>query len=285
MKKFFVSVIILAVFGGFIFFFGWIQFYVPNGSVGVMTSKTGGVDPVPVQPGQFRWAWERLLPTNCEILVFTAKPWEGSLSKSGELPSAEFYSRFLNGTPDFSWKISAKVSVKPRAEELHVLVDKYAVKSDAEMEPFIASETERAFTAAAEKLLAECAAAAAAGNAGKKLTPDSSFLADYLGREIAPELEVLSVSVTDFSIPDFNLYAEGAAAYSSYSAKHREMAEAVALRSAEEDLNDKEQMRRFAQWGSFLEKFPSLVDFLAVARDDAAETLEVLKSLKAETGE
>ena len=39
-------------------------------------------------------------------------------------------------------------------------------------------------------------------------------------------------------------------------------------------------MRLFAQWGEFLQKFPNLIDFLAVARDNASETLELLRDLK-----
>ncbi len=285
MKKFIISVIILAIFGGFVFFLGWIQFYVPNGHTGIMMSKTSGIDPIPVRPGEFRWAWEKLLPTNCEILVFSMKPWEGTLSNSGELPSASFYSRFLDGSPDFTWKISAAISVRPRPEKLHSLVEKYALKSEEDLDSFISNETNRAFSAVSGKILNEGAEAAINRVEGGKKLPflfDPSAFSNYLNEEISPELEILSVSVTDSSLPDFNLYAEGAAVYSSYSEKHRQVAESIALRAAEEDINEKEQMKRFAEWGAFLEKFPSLIDFLAVARDDASGTLELLRSLQTE---
>lgn len=290
MKKFLFSIIILAVFGGAVFFLGWIQFYVPNGRIGVMTSKTSGTDPVPIRPGEFRWAWEKLLPTNCAILVFEAKPETTALSHSGTLPSAEFYSRFLDSSPDFSWNVSADVSVKPRAEALPSLVETYGVRTDEGLRNFVATETARAFRQALEKRVDSMAREAAAGSpeAGggfpRAASLDSAALADILSREMPAELELLSASVTEASFPDFNLYGEGAEIYASYSKRYREAATAAALRAAEAEIEEKEQMRRFAEWGGFLQKFPSLVDFLAVARDDAAGTLDLLRDLKAGAG-
>ena len=45
MKKALASLIILILFGGVVFYLGWVQFDVPIGNYGLMLSKTSGVYP------------------------------------------------------------------------------------------------------------------------------------------------------------------------------------------------------------------------------------------------
>ncbi len=68
--KFFIWLIVLLAISGTVFFFGWLQFSVPAGSYGVMLSKSGGYYNEVITPGEFSWRWERLVPTNSEILIF-----------------------------------------------------------------------------------------------------------------------------------------------------------------------------------------------------------------------
>ena len=285
MKKFLASFFILLVFAGVIFYFGWIQFAVPAGHVGVMISKTGGIDPKPIVPGNFRWAWERLLPTNCKIIVFSLRPVERAFSKSGELPSAGLYARFLEGSPDFSWTVSASASLRAKEDSLPLLVEKHGIESEDELNALILASAEQAFSDAAEKYIALAAQNAAAqgleeGGALYLLQKDSSSFEALFAAALPEGIEAVSVSLTEAAIPDFALYNVGAAVYAEYAERRREAATAAALKAAEEEVASSEQMRLFAEWGEFLEKFPSLIDFLAVARDNASETLELLRDLK-----
>ena len=70
MKKFFLSLFIIILFAGAVFFIGWGQFAVPAGSYGVMVSKTSGISEKTIVPGEFCWFWERLLPTNVSMRTF-----------------------------------------------------------------------------------------------------------------------------------------------------------------------------------------------------------------------
>ncbi len=286
MKKFLVSLFILAVFAGVVFYFGWVQFAVPAGHTGVMISKTSGIDPNPIIPGEFRWAWEKLFPTNCRILAFTLRPVERSFAKSGTLPSAELYARFLEGSPSFSWTISASVSVRAEQDALPNIVEKYGVESEDELNALVSSIAEQAFLQAAEKYIALSAEKAAAlqptesGGSGAFQFLQPPDFAALFAEELPEGFSALSASVEEASLPDFALYTAGAAVYAEYAERRMEAATAAALRAAEEEVANSEQMRLFAEWGSFLEKFPSLIDFLAVARDSASETLDLLRDLK-----
>ena len=87
MKKFLLALFILAVFSGFVFYIGWTEIKVNPDEIGVVISKTGGLDPEPVINGEFSWHWEFLLPTNAKIKTFSLKPLNVTKSVSGELIS------------------------------------------------------------------------------------------------------------------------------------------------------------------------------------------------------
>ena len=288
MKKFLLSLFILAVFAGAVFFLGWVQFSVPAGHVGILVSKTGGINPEPVVPGQFRWTWEKLLPTNCEILIFRPVPQECTFSRSGTLPSAELYSRFLDGNPDFSWKLSASLSVAAAEDALPDLVRRFGLRSDEDLRALLDSEAEKAFQTAAEKYLEAAAQQAFSGEDSPLSVSVFSgvpVFAVFAGDALPEGFSLAAANVTDSHLPDFRLYARGAEVYGEYAAEYGRMAAAVALQSAESEISSREQMRLFAEWGTFLQKFPSLIEFLAVARDDAAGTLDLLRELRSAAAE
>ncbi len=284
MKKFLLSFFILLVFAGFLFFAGWVQFALSPGQAGVLISKTSGIDSEPIVPGEFRWAWERLLPTNCKLLAFTLRPASLSFSASGALPFSEEYSRFLEGSPSFSWSFSATASVSARREALPSIVERRGIETDEELNALVAALAEEAFLRAVEKCIAGAAEDAlnlrGGGESVEAIAPRLLDLASLFEEELPEELDSLSFTVTESALPDFALYATGGSLYAEYLTRHSEAALERALKAAEEEVASSEQMRLFAEWGSFLEKFPSLIDFLAVARDDASETLKILQGLR-----
>lgn len=67
------SALILTAFFIAIFFIGWTQFRVKIGYIGVVMSKTGGIDDRAVKPGKFSYHAEFLLPTNAKLVLFAIK--------------------------------------------------------------------------------------------------------------------------------------------------------------------------------------------------------------------
>ena len=207
MKKFLLSLFILAVFAGAVFFLGWVQFSVPAGHVGILVSKTGGINPEPVVPGQFRWTWEKLLPTNCEILIFRPVPQECTFSRSGTLPSAELYSRFLDGNPDFSWKLSASLSVAAAEDALPDLVRRFGLRSDEDLRALLDSEAGKAFQTAAEKYLEAAAQQAFSGENTPLSVSVFSGLPDFAvfaGDALPEGFSLAAANVTDSHLPDLS---------------------------------------------------------------------------------
>ena len=284
MKKFLVTLLILIVFAGAVFYLGWVQFAIPAGHTGVMISKTGGINRAPIVPGEFRWSWEPLIPTNCKILSFSLTPVELSFSESASLPSGDLYVRFLEGSPDFSYTLSATLSLRARQADLPYIIEEHSIESEDELNELLEEAARKAFYSATEKYIAAEAQKAASEQAKEGAIapslPDTSRIASLFEDGLPKWIATVSFSVTEASLPDFAVYAEGAAIYAEYVERRREATVAAAVRVAEEEINSAEQMRLFAEWGTFLEKFPMLIDFLAVARDNASETLELLRDLK-----
>ena len=96
MKKFLACVFILAVFTGAVFYVGWTQFRVKPDTIGIVVSKTSGVDEKPVLNGEFAWHWQFLLPTNATLKTFHIKPYSTQKTISGTLPSGEAYASIYN---------------------------------------------------------------------------------------------------------------------------------------------------------------------------------------------
>ena len=131
-KRFFANVIVLAIFAAVIFFIGWISFYVKPGKCAVMTTKTGGLYPEPIQYGKFLWRWERLLPTNVSLSQFDLKEHSYVQNVSGTLPSAEIYSAFMTPKPDFSYNITVKTVFSVSPEKIHELVKSKSIENSEE---------------------------------------------------------------------------------------------------------------------------------------------------------
>jgi hypothetical protein len=88
--KNFICFLILLVFGGFVFFLGWTQIKVKPGNIGVVQSKTGGINSKIIIPGKFSWHKEFLIPTNAQIQKFEYKPYNGSKTITGKRYTGDY---------------------------------------------------------------------------------------------------------------------------------------------------------------------------------------------------
>lgn len=84
--------IILLLFAGFVFLVGWTQIKVKPGYIGVVESKTGGIDKDIIIPGSFSWHKEFLIPTNARINTFENKPYNCTKTISGKRYGGSDYS-------------------------------------------------------------------------------------------------------------------------------------------------------------------------------------------------
>ena len=203
MKKFLACVFILAVFTGIVFYIGWTQFRVKPDTIGIVISKTSGVDDKPVQNGEFAWHWQFLLPTNATVKLFHIKPVSVQKTISGTLPSGEAYASIYNaeGLFDYTFTFDIELTVSPEA--VVDLVKENKVTDDSDL---------TAYLEGAAGTLAQHAAAYILNRAdGNTAFKTESLRREEILRGIQiykefPELDVTVFSIMTSKLPDYNMY-------------------------------------------------------------------------------
>lgn len=278
MKKIGASLIILLVFAGFVFYFGWTSYAVPAGSYGVLTSKTGGVDGRVVESGVFRWNWERLLPTNARIVSFIVAPRSMPIMSEGTLPSGALYADVIDGNPDFKWKIGGTVSATVNPTRLPSLVRDEGINDQAGLDAWI----ERRIESLIEKEIRETLTVAISdgSNAVEGLS-DFIALGELIAEKIlaagSGDLSAVSLTISSLSIPDIDLYRLARTTYLAYLEEKTRLYAKTSTEEAGLAVSDRYTIDRFEKWGELLTKYPILIEFLALTKGDPAAALVKIK--------
>lgn len=207
MKKFFKNLfacfLIIVVCAVAAFFVGWTSLRVSPDSIGIVKSKTSGVQDEPVCPGKFAWNWEFLLPTNTKLLVFELKPYSVNKKISGSFPSAELYGTLLKSDVDFSYRFDFDFSVNISAETIVSLYKQLAFSDQEGLERYI----DQACDSAAKMISSEII---------KKMEGSQDFQPEILTQEDLlglvdlegkfKGLQFSSVVLNSCSYPDYLLY-------------------------------------------------------------------------------
>ena len=112
---------------------------------------------------------------------------------------------------------------------------------------------------------------------GALQTKISQDLQTKLGEDIIVHSVTLSKA---FVMPDMQLYSAMIQAYTSYEKTKSEMIAELNASEGKKSALSRFRMDDLKQWGELLKEYPQLIDFLAVARNDAAEALKALRELK-----
>jgi hypothetical protein len=254
-KRFFFNVFLLLIFAGVVFFIGWFTFLVKPGTIGVMESKTSGLYEQPVYPGQFVWRWERLLPTNVRMHIFSASAYETTSVVSGELPSAALYRSQLDPSPDFSYRVELKVSLAADGNKLVTLVKNNLVADDSELNLWLHKRSDEFTSACADYLMKNYSN----GTVVPKALSSSQIeqILSTLGENFKG-ISVSDVVIVSAVLPDLSLYEKGKASYEAYNERIStllmEKASDQAATLAEEDRT----MAQLERFGQLLSKYPQL---------------------------
>ena len=203
MKKFLACVFILAIFSGIVFYFGWTQFRVKPDSIGIVISKTNGIDDKPVENGEFAWHWQFLLPTNAQLKIFHIKPFEVVKTVSGALPSGEAYAAIYGAEGLFNYSFTFDISLTVSPQALVELMKLNKITDDSDLTAYLEGAAGTLAQHAANFILSK-----ADGN------PD--FRAESLRREEIlrgiqiykdfPEIDVSVFSIQTSKLPDYKMY-------------------------------------------------------------------------------
>jgi len=254
MRRFGWTIITLALLGGAVFLIGWLPLRLEPGSYAVLVTKTGGVDGRVVAPGDFRWSAAAFLPTNVRLVRFSPGAAERTLELVGELPSAAAYSAFMAGQPDFSYAFSARLMAAPDPADLPALYERWGVADDEALSAWLDSEMDLAASDLGVALRSAMGGSGDIDEASLALAVSSSH----------PALDVRGVRIVSSRTPDPRLYEEARRLYSSYMERFRASVEPAL--AAASGLAAEEQVRIdvLKRYGELLERYPALVDYLAI---------------------
>lgn len=203
MKKFLASVFILLVFGGVVFYIGWTQFKVKADYIGVVISKTNGIDKIPVENGKFSWHKEFLLPTNATIKLFSIKPVNVNKTVSGELPSGSVYSAIFNSNDNFSYSFDFSISVTLAPEKIPELLQDNKISNDEDLQQYLEKACDTIAQLSADYIL-------------KKVSENPMFRSESIRRDDIlrsiqiykefPEIDITAFAISNTKLPDYVLY-------------------------------------------------------------------------------
>ena len=280
-RKLIIVTLILLACAAAVFFFGWTQFSVPAGKYGVMLSKSGGYYPQAIMPGNFTWRWERIVPTNAQILVFDLTPRHVNYTADGSLPSADRYAKVLNTKDDLSWGFGMDALVTLKPEKLVPIVEKNTIQTQEALESYIDSHIRAALQTIMYRYVSELI-----DNPYEYQQVKTDYhalsekLKDELTKATGQDFSVEAVTLSKLAIPDIHTYKIAEQAYNTYEQQREMLLAETAAKEAQYAASEQFQIDRLTKWGDFLAKYPHIIELIAVAQQDSKAALNVLKSLE-----
>jgi hypothetical protein len=273
MRKFVISLVILIIAGGVAFYFGWVQLHLPPNTYGVVFTKTGGWDAEPMEPGEFHWRWERLLPTNFTLHVFPASPHRTTVRSTGSLPSADVYAGFLDESPDFSYEIEVSLAYRVRPDELPRLAREEDLQPAA-LEDWYA-QYDRRIADRARSLVRDLYAEAQEDSPGRvQLESLEAELLDALSEDFS-QLQFVSAVPTTLSVPDFDLYEAARSLYFETVEARRQAISEEAFAAEERRITEESRLETLRRYGEVLAEYPVLLDYFSLSAEQGIDPLEL----------
>jgi len=264
MKKFFITLFILTALCAAAFFFGWVQFSVPPGSYGVISSKTHGVDPEIVRSGEFRWVWYKLIPTNVQVAVFRIEPVKFHVDFNSSLPSGDIYASFAGLGADFSWEFKGEISFSLDPQELVPIVSKSNVSGQEELDAYL-QDTALNIEVMILRILSSAETDSLRLEGILAGNPDVEMEKEV--KDQFPQIRDFSFVIQSAKYPDFILYRQVRLLYEDFLAKQREYVTSALGRRAESHIEAQFHFNELERYGELLTKYPVLLEYLAMDRD------------------
>jgi len=260
MKKFFTTLLVLLIIAGAAVFFGWAQFGIPPDACGVIRSKTHGLYPHLVQPGEFRWIWYKIIPTNTETTVLRLAPVNHDFSAENTLPSGKVYSAFAGIEGDFSWKINAVISFSISPNAIVPLFSGNTISSQEDLNRY-----EKEIAGQIEGFILRCIEQEDNFAQVETLLKDGEN--SWFEKEILkqfPFLQNFSLKVKSANFPDFALYRQTKGLFESYIAVQKAYATGDIRERAKNRMDIMFRFDELEQYGALLTKYPILLEYLSM---------------------
>lgn len=194
--------LIFVIFCGVVFFTGWTQIKVKPDTIGIVQSKTGGINQKPVIPGQFSWHKEFLIPTNAEINKFKNQPFNTTKTISGKRTafSSENYSN-IKDILDYQFTFQISLSYTP--DVLVNLINENIISNQEDLEKYLDGVSAYLAQRTANYFLQEL-------NKNPDFRPEEIRLIDLLGYigfyKEYPDFDVTVLALNNYKLPYYSIY-------------------------------------------------------------------------------
>jgi len=260
MRKFFITLLVLIIISTVAFVFGWVQFSVPPGKYGVVSSKTHGIDPVPVVSGEFRWIWYKLIPTNVNINVFSLDQKRYPIDFNSTLPSGNTYASFTGLTNvDFTWNLQGEMSFSLNPNHLVHTVTLNNISNQEELDAYLKG----LFVNIEGIVLKQMSSLETDTTRLENLMLEGTDL--QFVQEISlkfPEITDFTLHINSAKFPDFVLYRQIRQLYEEFLASQRNFVSSSFGRMAENHILTQLRFEELERYGDMLTKYPILLDYL-----------------------
>lgn len=255
-KKIISSFIILLIFAITVFFIGWTQFLIKPNTCGILTSKTSGLCNKVLVYGEFSWHWERLLPTNINIELFSVEPYESCQNIKGYLPNSAFYASQLEPAPDFSYDINLDVNFTIKPDLIYNLYKAKKISNEEDLKKYLDKTAKNISQVFVEKVLLS-------DEKKSLLFTSKIYIGDELNNIIknVPELDNIVVNHIDFKsakLPDVDLYYKLSKNYEYYIDLLYSKLENNINNQSSSILNEYTAIQKIEKFGEVLKKYPEL---------------------------
>lgn len=275
------SLILLTGAAGAIFYFGWVQFDLPENSYAVLFSKTGGYDKNVIKPGQFSWKWERLLPTNSKLIKVEIEQRSIDLIYQGELPSADLYSSIIPENPDFSYKMDFSVSYRIKEDSLPELIESDELNADNLKMFYDTFETE--YIKIIKDRCTDFFNLNYIIDSQGYLELEKNILNMF--KESYPFIETKTLTIKYIHFPDLKLYDKSRDLYFQILENRQQVETATEKWAIESKVNMDTKLEILREYGEILSKYPVLIDYFALDPESQVLDISNLKDYKYETGD
>jgi len=261
MKKFFITLLFFIILAGAIVFFGWAQLGIPPDAYGIIQSKTHGLYPHLVQPGEFQWIWYKVIPTNTMTTVIRLNPVNYNFTAENTLPSGKVYSTFAGIDEDvFFWRINAAISFTISPDALIPLFSANTIRSQEELTRY-----EKDITEQIEGFILRCIQQEDNSIQIETLLKEGEN--PWFEREILkqfPYLSDFSLKIKSAKFPDFLLYRQTKGLFETYIAAQKAYATGDVRERAKNRIDSMLRFDELELYGALLTKYPILLEYLSL---------------------
>ena len=289
MKKFLIFLFVILILGISIFLIGFIQLRMSVGQQALVHTKTHGWHPQVIRHGEVTWMWQALLPTNMSLIRFHDAPTTSNVQFKMTLPGWEVYN---DGLPRTAFELSFTGLIEYDFLEDHywTIFDQFFFPEDESTE-LTAQATIRFAHDNMHRQIQALVSQTAEEVVSREINqPNSSLDAVFEFRQSLiqgltnslsqiPGINISSIGILNFIIPDFELYTQQRTTFLMNRAELSNRLTELEIALASANKIDDSRFSLLRTYGEILTNFPGLLEYFRILGEIGSDPLNLGNSL------